>query len=309
MRTFSVAACPSCAHPGSSSVHVGSTELRRCTECGLTYAREYGDPASVYVDGYLTGATDFGPPNVLDPIFQQFLVYAGHRRMARAEAVVGGPGSMLDVGCGSGDVLVAATERGWRAVGAEPVPESADAAVARGLDVHCAMLQDTGLPEASFDLVTAYHVLEHMADGTGFLRLIARWARPGGHVLVEVPNWRSVHRRAGGEAWIGLRPLEHIGHYSPTTLRDTFERAGLEPIKVATMGFPWEGQTLREALTDVGLHRLTRRLRVLSRKAQLRGKTVAVPNRAGWALLRALQRSYDAAKIGQVVYAIGRVPA
>lgn len=290
------------------SVPIGSKELRKCTQCSLVYAPEYADPDTLYVDGYLTGATDFGPPNVLHPVFQQFLVYAGHLRLARAEAVVGGPGSMLDVGCGSGDVLVAATERGWSAVGAEPVAESAEAAVARGLDVRCALLQDTGLPEASFDLVTAYHVLEHMADGTGFLRLIARWARPGGHVLVEVPNWRSVHRRAGGEGWIGLRPLEHIAHYTPTTLRNTFVRAGLEPIKVATMGFPWEEQTFGEALSDVGLNRFAGRLRRLSRQAPLRGDTVAVPNRAGWALVKGLLRSYDAAKIGQVVYAIGRVP-
>ncbi|MGH9274865.1 MAG: class I SAM-dependent methyltransferase [Acidimicrobiales bacterium] len=308
MRTFSLVACPSCAHTGSTTVSVGSTTLCRCAGCGLIYAREYADPDSIYVDGYLTGATEFGPPDVLNPIFQEFLVYAGHQRMARAEAVVGGPGSMLDVGCGSGDVLVAATDRGWRAVGAEPVPESAEAAVARGLEVHCAMLQDSGVPEASFDLVTAYHVLEHMADSTGFLRLIARWARPGGHVLVEVPNWRSVHRRAGGEQWIGLRPLEHIGHYTPKTLRDTIARAGLEPVKVATMGFPWEAQTFREALSDVGLNRFAGRLRRLSRQAPLRGDTLAVPNRAGWALVKGLLRAYDAAKIGQVVYAIGRVP-
>src|SRR3546814_2758683 len=146
--------------------------------------------------------------------------------MERAERVAGKGGSILDVGCGTGDVLVAAAERGWRAVGVEPVPESADIAVERGLDVHCALLQESGLPEASFDLVTAYHVVEHMADSTGFLRLIARWAKPGGHVLVEVPNWGSVHRRAGGDAWIGLRPLEHIGHYDPRTLRDTMARAG-----------------------------------------------------------------------------------
>jgi len=308
VRTIPLATCPSCAHTGSETVTLGSTELRKCTGCGLIYAAEYADPDSIYVDGYLTGGSDFGPPNVLDPTFQQFLVYAGHRRLARAEAVVGDPGSLLDVGCGTGDVLVAATERGWHAVGAEPVAESAEAAVARGLEVHCALLQDSGVPEASFDLVTAFHVVEHMADSTSFLRLIARWARPGGYLLVEVPNWRSVHRRAGGEAWIGLRPLEHIGHYTPKTLRDTLVRAGLEPIKVATMGFPWEGQTFREALTDVGLNRLTRRLHRLSRQADLRGETLAVPNKAGWALLRGLQRAYDAAKIGQVVYAISRVP-
>src|SRR3546814_16759808 len=101
--------------------------------------------------------------------------------MERAERVAGKGGSILDVGCGTGDVLVAAAERGWRAVGVEPVPESADIAVERGLDVHCALLQESGLPEARFDLVTAYHAVEPMAARPGFLWLIPRWAKARRH--------------------------------------------------------------------------------------------------------------------------------
>src|SRR3546814_11968537 len=97
-----------------------------------------------------------------------------------------------------------------------------------------------------------------MADSTGFLRLIARWAKPGGHVLVEVPNWGSVHRRAGGDAWIGLRPLEHIGHYDPRTLRDTMARAGLEPAEVPTTGFLWEEQPLDQGPAERGLPQIGR---------------------------------------------------
>jgi len=309
MKTIALDACPSCAGTGSDPVMVGSHELRRCSACGLTFASEYADPDAIYVEGYLTGATHFGPPNTLDAEFQRFLLYAGHLRMERAERVTGAGGSILDVGCGTGDVLKAAAERGWRAVGVEPVEESADAAVARGLEVHCAMLQDSGLPEGSFDLVTAYHVLEHMADSTGFLRLISRWAKPGGHVLVEVPNFRSVHRVAGGEAWIGLRPLEHIGHYTPKTLRATMARAGLEPVAVNTMGFLWDEQTVGEVATDLGIERGKRLVRkLLARQGEARGKEAAVPNAIGWPLFRAVERAYDLAKVGQVVYGIARVP-
>src|SRR3546814_16937324 len=78
--------------------------------------------------------------------------------MERAERVAGKGGSILDVGCGTGDVLVAAAERGWRAAGVEPVPESAAIAVERGLDAPCALLPESGLPAASLDLVTASHL-------------------------------------------------------------------------------------------------------------------------------------------------------
>jgi 2-polyprenyl-3-methyl-5-hydroxy-6-metoxy-1,4-benzoquinol methylase len=308
VKTIQLAGCPSCGAAESTTVHVGTHPLRRCDRCHLVFAFEYADPDEIYVEGYLTGASDFGPGNLLDPTYQRFLLYAGHLRMERAERVVGAPGTMLDVGCGTGDVVAAAAERGWTATGVEPVEQSAEAAVARGLDVHCAMLQDSGLPEGSFDLVTAYHVVEHMSDSSGFLKLISRWARPGGHVLVEVPNYRSVVRRSGGEAWIGLRPLEHIGHYTPRTLRSTMERAGLEKVRVATMGFLWDEQTYHEVLADLGLYRHSARLGRLSQAGQRGDETIRVPRPAGWKVFHGLQRAYDAARVGPVVYAIGRVP-
>src|SRR3546814_13279993 len=138
-----------------------------------------------------------------------------------------------------------------------------------------------------------------MADSTGFLRLIARWAKPGGHALVEVPNWGSVHRRAGGDAWIGLRPLEHIGHYDPRTLRDTMARAGLEPVEVSTMGFLWEEQTFDQVLADLGLTRATRALAALSHPAPVGDHAVAVPRPPHWRPTPPLPRPPHAPQLGQ----------
>src|SRR5205807_2082657 len=151
------------------------------------------------------------------PTFQRFLDHAAAIRLGIVERAQRGTGTLLDVGCGSGEVLRVAERRGWTATGVEPVAESAKIAQQRGLDVREALLDDAGLPEHSFDVVTAFHVLEHMPDGVGFLRMLARYARPGGLVVVEVPNWRSFHRRRGGSHWPGLRPLEHVAHYEPRT--------------------------------------------------------------------------------------------
>lgn len=307
--TLPVLACPSCGGSSSTELLVGSHPLRKCDGCDLVHASEYADPDSVYVDGYLTGATDFGPPNTLDPEFQRFLVHCGHRRMEVAERALPGRGRLLDVGCGTGDALVAANERGWEAVGVEPVTESAEACVSRGLDVHCAMLQDSGLPERSFDVVTAFHVLEHMSDAKGFLELISRWARPGGIVMVEVPNFASVDRRRRGEAWIGLRPLEHIGHYTPATLEGTLSRAGLEEPKVRSLGFLWSEETLRQAFTDLALGRPRRWHRPLAVERERDGQPTLFPRPTTFRALRAVQSAYDVARAGPVIVGIGRVPA
>jgi len=311
MKTHQLRACPACAGESATPIDLGEDRmLRRCTACRLVYAPEYADPSEIYVDGYLRGGTDFGL-DIMHPLFQQFLDFAARRRMTMLERHVGGAGSLLDVGCGAGEVLHAAVDRGWTAVGCEPVAESAAIARQRGLDVRTALLEESDIPPRSFDVVSAVHVLEHMTDGTGFLRSIGRWARPGGHVMIEVPNWRSVHRRAKGAQWPGLRPLEHIAHYGPRTLAGTMRRAGLAAVTVRTTGFLWpEGQTLAHALDDLAVPGLRRWMRgPLVREGDHKGTPALVPTRAGWAVLRATQRAYDLGRVGQVVIGIGRVPS
>jgi hypothetical protein len=68
-----------------------------------------------------------------------------------------------------------------------------------------------------------------LLDPVAFLSELARYARPGGLVAVEVPNWRHSSRRAKGPRWDQLCPLEHVAHFTPRTLRRTMRRAGLRP--------------------------------------------------------------------------------
>ncbi len=282
-----------------------SSKAQLVAEYDVDPARVRVAPNGVDLDLHhpgLTGATDFGPPSLVHPDFQRFLNHAGHRRMAAIEEHAAA-GSFLDVGCGTGDVLVAARERGWTVVGAEPVEESAQIAAARGVEVRHARLEDAGLPESSFDVVGAFHVLEHMEDGRGFLQLMARWARPGGLVAVEVPNWGGFHRRRKGLDWPGLRPLEHVAHYDPRSLRAALVAAGLEPVAVRSLGFLWEEQTLFQALDDLarpGWHRVLRRFSTQDAE----GRPMA--NRRTFKALKATERAYDLRAHGQVLMGIGR---
>jgi SAM-dependent methyltransferase len=313
MRTFPLTVCPGCGSDAASEFQFGAEHtLRRCEACDLVYAPEYGDPDEIYVEGYLMGTTDFGL-DVSDPYFQEYLTHVARLRMEVIERAIGGHGrSLLDVGCGTGEVLAAARDRGWTVQGVDPVAESAEVARSqRGLDVRTSLLEESGLPERSYDVVSAFHVLEHMNDGAGFLRLIARWARPGGHVVIEVPNWRSFHRRGAGQVgttWPNLRPLEHVAHYTPATLAATMRQVGLEPTAVLTRSYVWDGQSWIEQLRDVGHQRYRGWARLLGREEVRNGNPVTVPNAVGRAALRAIEKVQDRAGTGVVVLAIARVP-
>ena len=310
MKTYSLDTCPGCGGREATDVDLGAgRHLRRCAACQLTYAPEYADPDALYVDGYFSGEGGSFGINLNMPRFQRYVNHVVQQRVAALERIVGGRGRVLDVGCGTGDFVAALAERGWKAQGVEPIAETAQAGRDRGLDVTTGLLEDSGLPEQAYDLVTAMHVVEHMTDATAFLRLIRRWARPGGHVAVEVPNFRSFNRRAYRSDWPFLRPLEHIVHFTPDTLAATLRRAGLEPVSVRTKSYLWHDHSLDEALADLGRSGWADRLARASRPGEIEGNPVRFPTAPLWVLLRGIERAYDVSRTGMVILAVAQVPA
>ncbi|HET9102219.1 MAG TPA: methyltransferase domain-containing protein [Solirubrobacteraceae bacterium] len=308
MRVLALPTCPACGSATLRAFDVGDGErLQRCADCGTVSAIEYADPAEVYVDGYMFGqAGDFGL-DVRAPAFQDYLRRVSDRRVRivqRATGVRGG--DWLDVGAGTGELLAAARARGWRVQGVEPERSAAEMSRARGLPVIVSELEGSGLPERSFDVVSAVHVLEHIPDSRRFLSTLARWARPGGHVVVEVPNFAAYQRRRLGSRWPHLRPREHLVHFTPATLAATARAAGLAPVAVRSPVYVGPPQDLAQALWDLGrpAGRLRRVLAPLSPAGPDGG--APRPGPLAWPLLRGLDRLYDAAGAGAVVLCVAR---
>ena len=283
--------------------------LRRCSRCDTVSAEQYADPAEVYVAGYMSGnAGPFGI-DASHPTFQRYLGRVARRRIEIVESVGRVKrGSWLDVGCGTGEVLGAARSRGWATTGVEPEQSSAAAARARGLDVRATTLERSGLPQRSFDVVSAFHVLEHMPDSRAFLASLRRWARPGGFVVIEVPNWRTVQRRRLRQHWSALRPGEHLVHFTPDTLTRTLRSAGIEPLRTRTPMYLGPPQSVEHALNDLGRYgRLRRLIGPFTAVRAEGGVESRYPTRAGWMLLRMMEMVYDKAGVGSVVLCIGVV--
>jgi 2-polyprenyl-3-methyl-5-hydroxy-6-metoxy-1,4-benzoquinol methylase len=276
------------------------------------FAPEYADPDEVYVDGYMFGQAGKFGLDVRDPVYQQFLARVADQRIEAIEKATGiRSGRLLDVGSGTGEVLLGAKRRGWSTQGVEPERTAAEMARDRGLEVAISTLEESGLPERSYDVVSAFHVLEHLPESRGFLSSLARWARPGGFVTIEVPNFASVQRRRMREQWPNLRPHEHLVHFTPQTLSSTLRAAGIEPIVVRSPAYIGPPQNLDHALGDLArTHGRFRRLvEPLSREQpRVNGDAPGrYPTRLGWAVLHGVERLYDRAGAGTVVFCVGQV--
>ena len=190
------------------------------------------------------------------------------RRVQRALAVAPPPGKLLDVGCGTGEFLRLARSAGWDVAGTELSPHGARVAASAGMPVFPGEIWEAGYPSAHFDLVTCWHVLEHVTDPRRFVAEFHRILRPGGYCLLATPNLDDRIFRAAYVLARGQRPHlyeenereVHLFFFSIATLERLFASVGFTRI---TVGFDRGATAVRSKQLVDGLawawYRLTGR--------------------------------------------------
>lgn len=296
--------CPVCGSGNRQDIGwPGPQRLLGCRDCGAVHAADYDDPAEVYRTGYHSGGTGYHVDTTAEP-FRAYLAQVNRQRLDLVDSVTAPPGRWFDVGCGEGTLLLEARERGWQVGGLEPVEEAVASGRGHGLDLVHGRLEDIE-PSEAYDVVSAVHVLEHVPDVPSTLRRLLALVRPGGHLVVEVPNWRSMNRRSTGAHWPLLAPGEHVTHFTPSVLSEAVLRAGGRPVLVRTPSWLGAPQSTQQALIDLGLRHHRRLRRLLSQRS--RGTAAAAsPSRGGWLTLRALDRIWSRGRIGMVILLVAQ---
>ena len=213
----------------------GRFTVVRCGSCGLARTEpQPEDPGAYYPSSeYYSYAAPAVSPLTRDAVGS---VYGrGGRAVARLAArrisalPPGPPGDLLDVGCGSGAMLLALEAAGWRGHGIEIDEGAVRAAHAAGLErVRAGDLIDAGYEAASFDAVRFAHSLEHMRSPRAQLTEARRLLRPGGRLAIAVPNFGALLRRLFGERWFFLDLPRHLWHFDRRTLPSLVRETGFE---------------------------------------------------------------------------------
>jgi SAM-dependent methyltransferase len=170
-----------------------------------------------------SGAYRAGAPR-LHHLAQPALRLFDRERLAMVRSVSASPARLLDVGAGRGRFVLAAREAGYDATGIEPSSREAD-------HVSRASVQDAAFEPASFDVVTAWHVLEHLDDPGFALDRIRSWLAPGGGLLVGVPNLTSVQAAIGGDRWYHLDVPRHRVHFTVRGLEALLRSHGFAVVR------------------------------------------------------------------------------
>jgi SAM-dependent methyltransferase len=239
--------CPVCEVPptkyvgrrGGAAHRAGlgvESQLWSCGKCGLVFPNPMPIPVGGVEQHYKLEPDDY------------FRNHDSERKVAgwrgeleRVEHWTGGKGRVLDIGAGRGEVLVAASQIGWEAVGIEPSASFAEhCARLSGAEIRREPVERCNFPAESFDAVILSTVLEHIYNPDETIAEIARVLRRGGALFVDVPNESGIYFRFGNlyqklsrRDWsVNLAPTFepfHVFGFSPRSLRALLAKHGLTP--------------------------------------------------------------------------------
>ena len=143
-------------------------------------------------------------------------------------------GSILDIGAGTGDFLSVAKNDGWQTIGVEPSEKAKSIAKRKGLSF---VKQTTGLANNSFDVISMWHVLEHVPDLDKQIKELKRLLKPNGTLLIAVPNFKSFDAKHYEKFWAAYDVPIHFWHFSKTAIKLLFEKEKMKLEKVLPMKF------------------------------------------------------------------------
>lgn len=203
----------------------GEFELVRCRGCGLLRTNPRPTPSAMgarYPEEYAPHRAPARavPQRRIGRLARRLFALDTRRLPPLA------PGSLLEIGCAAGAFLDEMAGRGWRVRGIEFSAAAAAQARARGHQVHVGPLETAPGPEAPYDLVVGWMVLEHLHEPIACLRKLQRWSRPRAWLAISVPNCASLERRLFGRDWYALHLPNHLFHYTPETLRRVLALGG-----------------------------------------------------------------------------------
>ena len=214
---FAVAICPTC-ETGVTLPPLSSEEL-----------------AAAYPAGY--GPYEARPHplvRMISAVIQRWQGWRARHTPTLGAVAALAPGRGVDVGCGRGDLAAMLVARGWRMTGIDPSASACALARARGVDAREGVLAAVDLEPAAHDAAIFNQSLEHTDDPVGDLRRIHAALRPGGVIVISVPNFGGWQARRFGGRWFHLDLPRHRVHFTAHGLQRALHEGGFRDVRLAT---------------------------------------------------------------------------
>ncbi len=172
--------------------------------------------------------------SLFEKVYQIVKKYALQQKINLIESFLSKKGNILDIGAGTGDFLTVAKKNNWNVSGIEPNTSAIELAQKKGvaLDQTTLIFKDN-----EFDVITMWHVLEHVPDLDQQIKEIKRILKKGGYAFIAVPNFKSYDANYYKEFWAAYDVPRHLWHFSKNSIEKLFSREGFVLQKIKPMKF------------------------------------------------------------------------
>lgn len=193
------------------------------------------DLGSYYESDEYISHTD-GNSSLFEKIYNQVRSYSLKKKLALVESKHA-KGALLDVGCGTGAFLQTCKNAGWKISGVEPGDKACSLAKTKVGDVIYPSLFDDALNGQQYDVITMWHVLEHMPDLHKTIERLKSLLKPDGVLIVAVPNYNSYDALHYGAHWAAYDVPRHLYHFSQQSIKELFGAFNIELKETKPMVF------------------------------------------------------------------------
>ena len=241
-------ACPACGATAiqkvlsSKDYTVSQRELQiwECSRCTLRFTQQA--PSAEVIGPYYKSDNYISHSDTRQGIVNR-LYHIVRRRTLKTkqsliESVSGAKtGWLLDVGAGTGAFLHHMKEQGWQVNGLEPDPAARERAASQYQLNLLPPEHLWQLPEGSMDIITLWHVLEHVHRLQDYMQQLKKLLKPRGQLLIAVPNYTSRDAAKYGAAWAAYDVPRHLYHFSPEAMKQLIQKHGLRLKAIQPMWF------------------------------------------------------------------------
>jgi SAM-dependent methyltransferase len=202
----------------------------QCQNCEFQFTNPRPDAAHIgkYYESDAYVSHNSGAQGLINQVYKLARVFTVRRKVTLITKLNGGrAGRLLDYGCGTGHFLAGAKEKGWQVAGLEPndrARQEATERVGQPIQEPSAL---TALAPGSFDVITLWHVLEHVHTLNETLDQLLAALKPGGKLLIAVPNVESLDAKHYRQDWAAYDVPRHLYHFSPSTMKQLLAEHGL----------------------------------------------------------------------------------
>lgn len=148
--------------------------------------------------------------------------------------------NLLDIGCGTGDFLLICKDNGWKVTGVEPNEKakitSENKLVGKSESEIYSEISQLN-KEAQFDIITLWHVLEHVPNLEAYFSGLKKLLKPNGVLIVAVPNFKSYDANYYKQFWAAFDVPRHLWHFSKKSIRLLFAKHEMSVVNILPMWF------------------------------------------------------------------------